>query len=845
MKKNKLISACLAFTIFASSLVVSAEAPAEDASSDVAVTEEAVEETGPDIVPVEYRGDKVELASSGGTTLYLDAGTGNIILEDDRTGESFQTKQIEIEGSNEAQKSDFSITYYKGDSLSRYSSTSSMNTYEWSVNLDTFSYYEVENGVGIKYEIGDTAPTVADFPRRISEERMQTLVLDHLTSAEIRMIEDEFRLLSEGVYASTRGADVAMSPLLSTALYDLFYVKGQYTAEELAFDMEENGLEAPTGKVAITLYVEYSLQGGDLVVTIPTQDIETLEEYPIKSIDFLPYFMTGNTDEEGYLFIPDESGALMYLDNDKLNETQYTNAFYNGDLLATELDYAVETPTLNLPVYGIKKDNLALLAIIEEGSEIATLKANNAGSYLGETFSKINSSFEITARQNVQASNLVDYPITLAQERPYSEEIVVRYSLLTGSDANYVGMAKDYQEYLVDHNLLKETEAQETASLYLELLGSVTTTKYFAGIPYEGTNPLTTFDQAEEMLSYFAENGIDNMKVEYKGIANGGLSFDKLTKVSIEGNLGGANGLKDLVAAAESYNAEIFPSFEFQTVDSDKGVATDEHAYFISGLEAQAFDYEPVLFEEDDMALREVYYLRGTYLPEYVTEFSKSYNNLGIGNVSATDLMSNYIGNYKKDDHILVNEVVDDYASTAAFMDEQYNLMLSNPMAAGYAYADYLTDIPIDDSDYRVLDTYVPFMQMVLQGYIDYSSPVLNVNNLDISDSIMGAMESGSALKFRLTYEDATQLFNTDYDNVFVTEYDLWKEEIVARYAEYNEFYEAVKGSSIINHEISHFDDGVRFVEYDNGVKVYFNYEDTQKRIDGVNIEANSYKVVF
>ena len=35
---------------------------------------------------------------------------------------------------------------------------------------------------------------------------------------------------------------------------------------------------------------------------------------------------------------------------------------------------------------------------------------------------------------------------------------------------------------------------------YVELLGSTDKTKYMLGIPYEGTQVLTTFDQAEEIL---------------------------------------------------------------------------------------------------------------------------------------------------------------------------------------------------------------------------------------------------------------------------------------------------------------------------------------------------------
>ena len=44
---------------------------------------------------------------------------------------------------------------------------------------------------------------------------------------------------------------------------------------------------------------------------------------------------------------------------------------------------------------------------------------------------------------------------------------------MEGDQANYVGMADKYSDYLVKNKLLKQNRPEENASIYVELLGMV------------------------------------------------------------------------------------------------------------------------------------------------------------------------------------------------------------------------------------------------------------------------------------------------------------------------------------------------------------------------------------
>ena len=141
----------------------------------------------------------------------------------------------------------------------------------------------------------------------------------------------------------------------------------------------------------------------------------------------------------------------------------------------------------------------------------------------------------------------------------------------------------------------------------------------------------------------------------------------------------------------------------------------------------------------------------------------------------------------------------------------------------------------------RVLDASIPFMGMVLDGHKGYSSESLNKESTDVYVNFMHMLESNSAPKFTFMYEDSSILSGTEQEDYFAVEYSYWKDRVGAYYEEYKAFYNLVKGSKIVDHELYGRNEKLRVVTYSNGVKVYFNYSDLEEQIDGVTVPAFSY----
>ena len=91
-------------------------------------------------------------------------------------------------------------------------------------------------------------------------------------------------------------------------------------------DHEQNHIDPPVPNLRVfRIPIEYRLEEDSLVVTVPTEDVVyplevespdgELVTMPLAAITVLPYFGAAGENEEGYIFVPDGSGAIMMLNN--------------------------------------------------------------------------------------------------------------------------------------------------------------------------------------------------------------------------------------------------------------------------------------------------------------------------------------------------------------------------------------------------------------------------------------------------------------------------------------------------------------------------------------------------
>jgi hypothetical protein len=341
-------------------------------------------------------GDMELVAENEYLQMYLDPVETDVAIREKSSGEIWYTNPADSEQDTVATgyyqkllKSQINLTY-----INEATQVSTMNNYANSIQDGQFEVTAVDNGVRITYMIGDSVAFLL-LPEAITEGRMQQF-LEKMSSSQQKKIKRNYTLYESGESGNEEIA--SQYPVLEQE--NIYVLRGgvkDYMREELAGYLEEAGYtqedyEIDSANVQgadadenvwFEVPLTYQLDGENLVVTMDPEEVSyNTNGYYLVKIELLPYFGASMKDD-GYLFVPDGSGALIYFNNGKINENSYTASVYGQDetMLYTawnESQVDAEN-TVRMPVFGIREEDRALFAVIEEGDGYATINAGISG----------------------------------------------------------------------------------------------------------------------------------------------------------------------------------------------------------------------------------------------------------------------------------------------------------------------------------------------------------------------------------------------------------------------------------------------------------------------------------
>ena len=149
--------------------------------------------------------------------------------------------------------------------------------------------------------------------------------------------------------------------------------------------------------------------------------------------------------------------------------------------------------------------------------------------------------------------------------------------------------------------------------------------------------------------------------------------------------------------------------------------------------------------------------------------------------------------------------------------------------------------MPLYHDRTRFITDSVPFLQIVLRGYVDYYSTYLNFSTNQSID-VLKCIEYGSNPAYLISYEPSHLLSNTLSNYLYATHFASNKENIINQTTMITEALSGVVGETITAREVLAL--GVVKVTYSNGTSIYVNYTDSIQKVDGLEILAQNYKVV-
>ena len=604
-----------------------------------------------------------------------------------------------------------------------------------------------------------------------------------------------------------------------------------YSFEEMDNDYAYvNYSEASTSPAVFKMALEYTVsEDGSLLVTLPANGLRYDEEvYRIVDLQILPYMGAklksneGKTGEEGYSFIPDGSGTTYKLSTSDL----FSARVYGDDFALMNGIEGLHSETIRVPVFGqvdavYDKETdtttrSGYLAIIEDGASLASIYPNHQ-SY--QDYTSVYATF-ITRQSDKTDSNWDVYA-----GRRYTEDYAIRYILLTddpkteeeaeriGSyyECTWMGMACAYRDYLARTNkgfqrLTEEDINPAQIPLYIETFGCMDTVEKVLSMPVTVSVALTTFDQVGEMYDFLSggENGIVNVNFKLKGFANGGLYSDVPYKLKWESAVGGKSDFKDLIEKAVEQGFGVYPDFDFvYTTQADGGNAVNMKKNAARTVDNRYTSKRVYFATKQDL----VSYYQMVLAPATYSKFYEKLEKRYAKYEGATGISLSTFGNalnadYDEEKTSLREETMDYVTEALAyFKDRNYDIMLEGGNAYTWNYADHILNAPLDSSRYNKELAAVPFVGVVLHGYVEFAGSALNMEG-DIGYAMLKAMENGASIYFVLSYAN-TELLKEDVllSQNYSVRYDIWQNRLVEIYHELNDVLFDVQTKLIIGYE--------------------------------------------
>ena len=552
----------------------------------------------------------------------------------------------------------------------------------------------------------------------------------------------------------------------------------------------------------------------------------TSKVYILTEIALCPYFGAGSTEEEGYIFVPDGSGAVINFNNGKGNYKNYSTYIYGDDLTKSPNLQPDVTEQTYLPVMALVKENNGLVMIATDGDTYAKANAAVAGNKADQAgYNYCYFSFNLRSTDTYEMAG-DGGSITMFERgngKIAVDKIAVRYYPVTTNEETvpYTDIAKVYRDYLIEEKgLAKKVEANDSP-LFVDYYGGTLKSKSILGIPVNLKTAFTTFSQATEITEKLADLGVDSMVVNFNDFTNDSMD----SKIDVAKNpasvLGGKSGFKSMMSTLAEMGVEFYASVTGTTFKSNGNGFTTlfNTAYRVSKSYARLSEYDLAYGTPKGGIAAAL--LAPRSIASVAEKVIKNVEKLDLTGIGLGDWAQSLWSDFSNANYTVREETADHLIDYYKQVSKTTNVIADAPNAYLLPYVSRVNNLTLQSSQFKIVDEDIPFVQMVLHGYVGYATEPINASS-DSRELFLKAIASGSNIHYDFIYAEATELVNTDYVNLYYANYEAWLEDAAAQYKLANEILAPVSDSVIVGYEV---DGDVITTTYENGVVTVVNME--------------------
>lgn len=539
-------------------------------------------------------------------------------------------------------------------------------------------------------------------------------------------------------------------------------------------------------------------------------DDNTLKRYRLVTMDLVRSFGAGRADEEGYILIPDGSGAIINFNNGKTSTQVYRGQVYGEDLAISKTTAPTKAEQVYLPVLGIVKEfdgkSAAMLGVVTEGDAYAYVNA----SVNGQATTSINSawfSFEFRATDTYTMGTKT--PLTVFQSGDVRiDDIEVCYYIMSGDEIGTADLAETYRNYLVNEKGLQKQSMEDSNALYLTTYGGTVKKQSILGFPVDMQTVATSYSQAQEILQKLSDLGVDDISLIYNDFNDSGVRNRVSTGADYSKKLGGQNEFRNLYQFCTNKDYTVYPGVDFMEYSqSGNGYSfTLNSSKRITNAYATQTDFELAYGTPDTEVKPTWTILSPYYWPDVFNKLVKSFNEEGITNISlnqATACLYSDFGrkNSEGKEHIVRNDSIKILTEGyQKLRDAGIGIIAQECNAYALPYVNSITNIPLYSSNYDLFDYDVPFYQMVIHGLIPYSSKAVNASS-NAEELLLLSLMTGSGVHYEMMYSSPNEFTDCSYDTLFYSDYAGWLDNAAAEYKLFNGIVSSLSDKTITKFE--------------------------------------------
>lgn len=784
--------------------------------------------------------------------LTMDGATSYFRLEDKRTGEVWTSvpdgaaEESADENTRCLLRSTLVLTY-----MDRYGASTTYDAYRYAIEDGSFRIVQEDERLRVDYMIGHSERAYI-LPEVISEERMDALLaqMEPVHEGNVRksyrrldparLGEEQYRTLSALLPAlKERTVLYAISSAINSdatstlqdyqlAQLEEAFLSVGYDAETAQADrVQADSAEGGAPQYNVSVY--YRLDGDALVVEVPTAEIGYPADYPLTQLQVLPYLCAASQTDEGWLFVPDGGGGQIFFNNGKTAQTAYYANVYGWDETFARERRVQETDAA-FPVFGIARNNSYLLAVAEGGDAELAIEADVSGK--GSAYNYVKPIFNVVHGEETSISAKSNVTVRVFQQEAPDETLVLRY--FSGGSASYVDMALRYRAYLEESCAQFAPQEEAGLPLVLEFIGALDKGDKVLGMPIRKTIAAADYQEVLQIVQSLPE--VENLRVKYSAVLNGGLNQTALMEANVVSALGSEKERQALIEALRKRGATLcvggYALMVLDTAASD-GFSTGKDAIRdTSNLVVTRYPFDQATQFEMEKKEEQVHLLNSAAaaravqtLSDFAAQWGAGVAFSDVGDLLYSDF--NHKGTVSRDAFARAQSEM-----LAALAENETQLLLSGGNAYAAVYADCITEMELRGGAYDIIDRSIPFYQIALHGYVTYTAKPLNAAE-DYRKALLTAVEYGAGLSFRFFETDYAELRNSRYTyngSYFSANYADWQTELQTLYARLNAELGHTYALTISDH--AWLTDKVALTQYADGTRVYVNYG-TQDYTDG------------